>query len=248
MIRFGLLIGILFTLALKAQQPKGKTVVMKVRAPKANCRIEFNEPYFLLEKESTIKVKLGGGNPPIRVDVKGGKVVSQKGDNYLIRFLSAGTVAISVFQLTERGQKLLATRKAEVKAPQFYFCGLAVDSFTKVLRLGQCHLYAYSTFFKVNMPLKKFDMLFYDEELIDGKWKEKVDTLRSDTCRLTPDMKKRLNQFQPKTNKMYFYNMVCKLPDGTIRVLEPVELLGLRDSTAITARPQCIFNLRKKKL
>lgn len=233
-------------LTLRAQ--KGRTYVMKVRAPAATCTIDFPESNFLLEKESVVKISVKGRNPQIRVDVKGGKVVSQKGEAYRLRFLTPGTAVVSVFQLTDRGAKLLATRKAEVKAPQFFFCGLAVDSFTKVLRLGPCHLYAYSAHFKKDLPVKKFDMLFYDEVLVNGKWKEKIDTLRSDTCRLSPEMKRRLNQFQPKTNKMYFYNMVCSLPDGTIRVLEPVELLGLRDSTAMTARPQCIFNLKKKKL
>jgi hypothetical protein len=245
---FLLAIGMLLATFAFSQNAKGKTFVIKVRAPLAKCKIEFSEPYFLLEKESDIKVQVSGKNPKIRVEVKGGKILSEKGETYRLRFLSAGTVAISVFQLTDNGAKLIGTKKGDVRAPQIYFCSLATDSFTKVLRLGPCHVYAHSEFFKANLPMKKFSMLYYDEVLVNGRWQEKIDTLHSDTCRLTPEMKKRLNVFQPKTNKMYLYNLVCSLPDGSIRVLEPVELLGLRDSAAMTARPVCIFNLKKKKI
>ncbi len=243
---------IVFLLALtsicKAQSVKGKTMVFKVRAPLASCKIIFDEPHFLLEKESIIKIKIKGRNPKIKVEIKGGKIVWEKDDTYKLRFFSAGTAVVSVYQITDNGTKLIGIKKNEIKAPQFFFFGLATDSFTKVLHLGPCHIYSHSEFFKKDLPVKKFDMLYYDEVLINGKWKEKIDTLRSDTCRLTPEMRKKLNAFQPKTNKMYFYNLVCSMPDGTIRILEPVELLGLRDSAALTARPVCIFTLKRKKV
>src|ERR1051326_4097243 len=88
-----------------AQNHKGKTFVVKVRAPLAGCKIEFSEPYFLLEKESDIRIKLTGKNPRIRVEVKGGKIVSENGEHYTLRFLTPGPVAISVFQLTDHGEK-----------------------------------------------------------------------------------------------------------------------------------------------
>lgn len=248
--RYALLSSSLLVIMLNLQAQKGKSSVMKVRAPLASCTIRFAEPHFLLEKESVIRIRVKGRNPQIRVDVRGGKVVSQNGEEYKLRFFTPGTAVVSVFQLTDRGAKLLATRKAEVKAPQFFFCGLAVDSFSKVLRLSSWHVYAYSSYLKKNLPMKRFDMLYYDTvtDLVSGKRKERIDTLRADTCRLSPEMKKRLHAFQPMSNKIYLYNLVCSLPDGTIRVLEPVELLGFRDTAAMTARPQCIFNLRKKKL
>lgn len=248
MIRSALVFLVLVCSEAFGQSVKQKSFVIKVRAPLATCKIEFSEPYFLLEKESDIRIRVKGKNPEIKVEVKGGKVINENGEIYTLRFLSAGTVAISVFQTTENGPKLIATRKAEVRAPQIYFCGLATDSFTKILRLGPCHVYAHSDYYKADLPMKKFSMLFYDEVLENGRWKEKIDTLHSDTCRLTADMRKRLNAFQPKTNKMYLYNLVCSMPNGSIRVLEPVELLGLRDSAAMTARPVCTFNLKKKKM
>jgi len=251
MIRNGLLVFLLVICSIcSAQRTQKKTAVFKVRAPLASCSIICNEPFFLLEKESSVVIKIKGRNPKIKVSVKGGKIISENGNTYKIRFLTAGTAVISVHQVTEHGSKLIGIKKNEVRSPQLFFCGLATDSSSKMLRLGPVsHLYAYSTYFKKNLPVNKFDMLFYEDILINERKKEKIDTLRSDTCFLTKEMKNKLNQFQPKINKMYFYNLVCKLPDGTIRVLEPVELLGAPDTAMSSAfHPSCIFTLKKKKV
>ena len=228
-----------------AQGAKGRTAVFKVRAPLATCTIVCNDLIFLQEKESIVTVKVEGRNAKTKVIVTGAKVVGQKDDSYRLRFFNVGDVIISVFQIRPNGSKLIAQRKSEIKAPRLFFCGLPVDSASKVLKLGKCHLYAWSDYWKQNLPVNKFSMLYY-ESINTSLRKSKTDTLKSVTCKMTPEMRQRVVKFQPMTNKIYFYNMLCTLPDGTFRLLEPVELFASKDSTLNDL--SVVYHLKKKKV
>jgi hypothetical protein len=228
-----------------SQKRKGQTSVIKLRAGVAKCEI-IAEEKFLLEKESDVIIKVKGRNPQIDVRVKGCEIRSVKGDVYHLRFLNPGIAVISVYQVTEKGRKLIGIRKIDVIPPSFYFCGLKLDSASKVLKLGKVQLYAYSEHYKAKLPVNKFTMLYYKDFYQRGRQNPKpiIDTLKSDTCKLSKEMRHRLKYFQPKSDKIYFYNLYFTLPDKTIRPLEPVELRATMDT--VMNDYSVIYFLRRK--
>jgi hypothetical protein len=48
---------------------------------------------------------------------------------------------------------------------------------------------------------------------------------------LSGDMKNKVLNYQPKYNYIYFHNIVCEVPDGTKRILDPIRLHAIVDST-----------------
>jgi hypothetical protein len=229
------------------QKRKGQTSVIKVRAGLAKCEI-ITEEKFLLEKESDVIIKVKGRNPQIDVRVKGCEIRSVKGDVYHLRFLNPGIAVIWVYQVTEKGRKLIGIKKTDVVPPPFYFCGLKLDSASKVLKLGKVQLYAYSDHYKAKLPVNKFYMLYYKDfsAAVRKSRKPIADTLRSDTCKMSKEMRHRLKYFQPKSDKIYFYNLYFTLPDGTIRPLEPVELQATMDT--VMNDYSVIYLLRRKRV
>ncbi|MBS1637602.1 MAG: hypothetical protein JST26_16935 [Bacteroidetes bacterium] len=230
---------------LGAQSHRGKTAVFKVRAPLSKCLITSPDEVFYLEKESDFLIRIKGRNQKVQVKVTNGKVISVKNDVYRIRFQNPGAAAISVYQVVSSGTRIIGTKKMEILPPKLYFCGLPVDSSTKVLKLGSCHIYAYSGYYKQNLPVSRFTMLYFNDVRSRGG-AMRADTFRSDVCKLSSEMKQKVLHFQPKTNRIYFYNILCALPDGTFRLLEPVELFAIKDS--VLNDYSVIYTLRKKKV
>lgn len=230
-----------------SQSGKGKTSVIKVRAGLAKCEI-ITEEKFLLEKESDVTIKVKGRHPKIDVRVKGCEIRWVKGDVYHLRFLNPGISVIWVYQITDKGRKLIGLKKTDIVPPPFYFCGLKLDSASKVLKLGKMQLYAYSDYYKAKLPVNKFYMLYYKDYTMQVRKNLKpiADTLRSDTCKLTKEMRHRLKYYQPKSDKIYFYNLYFTLPDKTIRPLEPVELQAAMDT--VTNDYSVIYLLRRKRI
>ncbi len=228
-----------------AQVKTGNTIVYKVRAPLAKCEIICRDPYFLLEKDSYVTLKITGKNPKAELKVTGAKILSQQNGVYKLRMLQTGQVILSVFQDLHGKSVLRAIKKIEIKPPLIYFCGIALDSSSKMLRLGKCHIWAYSEFYKTKLPVNNFSMLFYEDRIVTRKNRKPVaDTLTSDTCKLSKPMLARVKSFQPNYNRIFFYNVYCKLPDGTSRLLEPFELFGTNDT--ILNSNTAIFTIKKK--
>lgn len=230
-----------------SQNKKSKTSIIKVRAGLAKCEF-ICEDKFLLEKESNVTIKVKGRNPKIDVRVGGCEIRSQKGDVYRLRFINPGIAVIYVYQITDKGRKLIGIKKTDIVPPPFYFCGLKLDSSSKTLKLGPIHLYTYSDYYKAKLPVNKFYMLYYKDfsrSVAKGK-KPIADTLRADTCKLTKAMRERIRHYQPKSDKIYFYNLYFTLPDKTIRPLEPVELIAGMDS--VLRDYSVIYLLRRKRL
>jgi hypothetical protein len=228
----------------------GKTYVYKVKAPPVTCEIMCREEFFLLEKDSYVKVNYDKKDPKPEVTVLGARILSEKDGVYKLRMLGVGTVVVNAFRTINGKQKVVAIMRKDIKPPLLYFCGVALDSSSKVLKLGPCHMWAYSAHFKKKLPVNKFSMLFYEDYDLAIKRKKNnkepaSDTLKADTCKLTKAMLVHLQKFQPNYNRMMFYNIVCTLPDGTKRVLEPFELLGSIDTLANSRRT--IFTVKKKE-
>lgn len=228
-----------------AQVKTGNTLVYKVRAPLAKCEISCKDPYFLLEKDSYVKIKTTGKNPIIEFKVSGAKVLSEQNGVYKLRMLQTGFAILSVFQNVNGKSILIGVKKVEIKPPVLHFCGIALDSSSKMLKLGKCHIWAYSQFYKTKLPVNNFSMLFYEDRIITKQNRKPVaDTLKSDTCILSKPMLVRVKNFQPKHNRILFYNVFCQLPDGSKRLLDPFELFGVLDTLGNSNR--AIFTIRKK--
>lgn len=230
-----------------SQSRKGKTDIIKVRSGLAKCEISCEDKFFL-EKTSNITIKVKGRNPKIDVRVKGCEIMSVKGDVYRVRFINPGISVISVFQITNKGRKIIGIKKTDVVPPPFYFCGLKVDSSSKQLKLGPVHLYVYSDYYKAKLPVDKFYMLYYKDftGTVRKNKKPIADTLRAETCKLTSAMRERIRHYQPKSDKIYFYNLFFTLPDKTIRPLEPVELSAGMDT--LLNDYSVIYVLRRKRI
>lgn len=244
--RFWIISIVLTAFICSAFGQSGKTYVYKVKAPPVKCEIVCKEPYFLLEKDSYVKINYDKADPKPEVTVLGAKILSEKDGLYKLRMLNIGTVVFTVFRKINNKQKVIAVMEKDIKPPLLYFCGVAIDSSSKILKLGKCHMWAYSEHYKTKLPINKFSMLFYEDAVITKiNRKPKADTLKSDTCKLTKPMLYHLQKFQPNYNRMLFYNIVCFLPDGSKRVLEPFELFGYIDTAANSRRT--IFTIRKKE-
>jgi hypothetical protein len=236
---FFLIIGFL---KVQSQVVNRKTMVFKVRAPISSCTVTCKDKDFTIEKEALVEIKIKGRNQKINVTIIGGRIISSNKGIYRLRFLNAGTAGITVHQLTNSGSSVIGVKSFDVKAPRMFFCGIALDSTTNSLKLKGCQFYAYSNYFKTNLPIRRFSML-YVEDATKKEREWKADTLKSDTCRMTAAMKQKVLHFQPKSNKIYFYNIYVTIPDGTIRALEPIELLATMDFDY-----SVIYTIRKKKV
>lgn len=227
----------------QAQTP-GKTAVFKVRSQATQCKIVCKNSFFILEMNNPVEIKLKGRNKNIVVSVSnGGKVMSTEGDTYYIRFVRPGSVVISVFQYTSSGRRLLATKMQEVRSPDIFFCGIKMDSSSRSIKLKGINFYAYSNYYKQMMPVSSFDMYYVDDTT--AKKIEPI-KMRSDTCMLSPDMRKRVLGFQPNHNKIYFHNIICSVPDGSKRFLDPMELRVIQDTTN-KEKLSLTYWLKKKK-
>jgi len=174
----------------------GKTFVYKVKAPPIKYEIVCKDSDFLLEKDTYLKVKYDEKNPKPEVSVVGAKILSEKDGVYKLRFANTGDAIFSVFRNINGKQKLVAVKRMEIKPPLLYFCGIALDSSSKILRLGKCHIWAYSEHYKAKLPINKFSMLFFEDNIITKKNKKPIaDTLKADTCKLTSSMLVHLRKF-----------------------------------------------------
>ncbi|MGZ4033594.1 MAG: hypothetical protein ACXVPU_14200 [Bacteroidia bacterium] len=237
------IICILLTTFCRAQTP-GKTVVFKVRAKPTVCTIECPNNYFVLEMNNPVVIKVKGTNTAVDVRVSGGQVMSVQDDTYYIRFTRPGAGLISVYQNTSSGRKVVATKMQMVKEPQIYFCGIKIDSTSKFISMKGVNFYAYSDYYKQIMPVVSFDMYYVDDTT--AKKVVPIHT-KSDTCMLSNEMRKRILSFQPHHNYIYFMNIICRVPDGSKRILDPIELNVIENKND-KENLSLIYAVRRKKV
>lgn len=226
---------LLITTHCRAQQGSGSTVVFKVRTPKNTVGIYTEDSLFWLEKDNLLRVKSGNPADVFSVTVIGGKLKKQEGANFYLFFTRPGLVAVKVYKKTKRGNVLVQTKNYEVRSPLFYFCGVKLNTTSHKINLNGDNLYAWSEYYKCKMPVKSFSMYFMEDTnrvvVPYGGRKIEPEFYKTDSCILTPPMRKRLLKFQPKFNYMYFYDIVIEVPDGSKRLLLPVDLRVEQDTT-----------------
>lgn len=227
-----LLLFLIPTVFCRAQQGTGKTAVFKVRAPKTECTIYSDADFFWLEKNNEIRIRIKGRPVKLFVEIMSGKIKSQDGENYTVMFTTPGQTAVSVYKSGPYGRELLASRKFEIKGPTLYFCGIALNTTSERIDMRGDNLYAYSHLFNKPLKIKSFGMYFMEDTNRMASPKLKPIEFTSDTCMLTTEMRRKVLGFQPKYNYIYFYNIICEVPDGSKRILDPINLYVERDTTA----------------
>jgi hypothetical protein len=225
-----ILLLLIITVVCRSQTGAGKTLVIKVRAPKASCSIITESDFFWLEKNNTIQVRTKGVQDDIQVVLAGGRITAQDGERYTLFFTKKTDAVITVYKPGKYGREILCVKKYEVRGPTLWFCGIKTDSTSRYLRLRGSNLYAWSDYFKKEMPVRSFDMIFIDDTSRFVRI-QKQEKFHSDTCMLSGDMKNKVLNYQPKYNYIYFHNIVCEVPDGTKRILDPIRLHAIVDST-----------------
>jgi hypothetical protein len=225
-----LIVSIFLSVCCRAQTGAGKTLVIKVRAPKASCSVFTDGDFFWLEKNNVIRVVTRGITEPVQVVVTGGRIVAQDGERYSLFFTQLNDVVVSVYRQGTSRRESLYTRKFEVRGPTLWFCGIKTDSSSYGLKLRGDNLYAWSDCFKQPLRVSSFDMVFMQDTNNRRAKKEKPEFFHSDTCMLTKAMTDKVLGYQPKYNFIYFHNIVCVVPDGTKRILDPIRLHAVNDS------------------
>lgn len=237
--------GFLFLLLFMGAQLSGQTLVFKVRAPATECTIITQESYLWLETDNPVQVKVRGAkNVKIKVVLTGGKIVKQIDDMYYMNFTKSGTAAISVYQDTPKGRELLTTKKIDVKSPDVYFCGIKLDSVSKYIRLKNSGMHAYSRFYKQKMDITSFEM-YYIEDTTNRR--SEPLRLKSDSSMISNEMRKIIMKFQPKRSSIYMMNIICRVPNGTKRILDPIQL-NVDVDTANKDNLTLIYYVRRKVL
>ena len=241
------LLFLLITTFCQAQVPR-KTLVFKVRVPATECSVLCEKDYLWLEALNPVQVKIKGArNMKTKVELTGGKILSVKGDIYYMSFTKPGPAVINVYQITGFGQQLLATKKVEVKTPDVYFCSVKLDSVSRFIRLTGSNLYAYSHYYKKRMDVISFDMYFIEDTSTYLRKNVPPLRMKADTCMLTAEMKKRLLNFQPNYNSIYLHNIVCRIPDGSKRLLDPIQL-NVGVDTTNREKLSLMYSIKKKVL
>jgi hypothetical protein len=242
-----ILIFMFITSCCCAQTPNN-TLVFKVRAPATECTILCDGGFFWLEIDNPVQIKIKGAkNIKTRVKVENGKIISVKDDINYIRFTKTGNTVISVYQITPRGSVLIATKKMEIKNPVIYFCDIKLDSISKYIRLEGSSMYAYSRYYKKNMEITSFDMYFIEDTTKKSRSKAPPVCMQSEANQISAQMKKMIRNFQPKYNSIYMQNIICKTPDGSKRLLDPIEL-GVDVDTTNKEKLSLIYSIRRKVL
>ncbi len=241
---------LLITTYCRAQQGAGSTVVFKVRTPKNTVGIYTEDSLFWLEKDNILRVKSGNPADAFSITVIGGKLKKQEGNNFYLFFTRPGLVAVKVYKKTKRGNILLKTKNYEVRSPLFYFCGVKLNTASYKINLNGDNLYAWSEYYKCKMPVKSFSMYYIEDTnrvavRFDGR-KIEPEFYKTDSCMLTPAMRKRLLKFQPNYNYIYFYDIVCQVPDGSKRLLLPINL-GVERDTAYTKEMRLHYSISIKE-
>ncbi len=222
-----------------------QTLVFTVRAPAPGCTIITQESYLWLETDNPVQVKVRGPkNMKVNVLVTGGKVVSVKDDIYYMRFTKPGAAVISVYHNTKYGRELLETKTMQVKTPELYFCSIKLDSVSKSIRLKDPDIRAYSRYYKKEMAITSFEMYYIEDTT---KRKALPVRMKSDSCTLTTEMRKTILKFQPKFSSIYMLNIICKVPDGTKRILDPIQL-NIEVDTANKQNLSLLYSVRRKVL
>ncbi|MGL5889717.1 MAG: hypothetical protein ACRC3B_07525, partial [Bacteroidia bacterium] len=221
---------LMITAICRSQTGAGKSLVIKVRAPKASCSIITEDKFFWLEKNNIVQIKTKGVPEGVQVVLAGGRIIAQDGENYTLFFTQKSTAVITVYKPGKFGRETLLTKQYDVRGPTLWFCGIKTDSMSRYLKLRGSNLYAWSDYFKKEMPVLSFDMTFVADTQRRVKVK-KQELFHSDTCMLSEEMKNKVLSYQPKYNFIYFHNIVCEVPDGTKRILDPIRLHAIIDST-----------------
>lgn len=231
-------------LLLKNQSLDAQTLVFKVRTPGPACSIITDKDFLFLEIDNPVQIKKKGPrNMKIKVKLVGGKIVNTQNDIYYMRFTKSGSAAISVYQVTPKGLVLMETKQIKVKSPDVYFCNMKLDSISRALQLRGKNLSAYSHHLKKELDIVSFDFYYIEDTT---KTRAEPIKLHSSSCMLTPEMKKIVSNFQPKYNQIYMHNIICQVPDGTKRILDPIRLNIIEDKNA--DRLTLIYQLKRKVL
>ncbi|MCU0433793.1 MAG: hypothetical protein MUC87_10100 [Bacteroidia bacterium] len=226
-----LILLMLLSVICRAQTGAGKTLVIKVRAPKESCTIYADNNFFWLEKNNVVRIKTRGVSEDIQVVLSGGRIIAREGESYTLFFTQKNIAVITVYKRGAYGREVLLAKQYEVRGPVLWFCGIKTDSSSRVLKLKGANLYAWSDYFKQAMPVRSFDMVFMEDTNRRVKAKKKPELFHSDSCMLTGEMTNKVLHYQPKYNYIYFYNIVCEVPDGTKRLLDPIRLHAVVDTT-----------------
>jgi hypothetical protein len=210
-----------------AQQKKApKTAVFKVRAPASAVSVFPEDSVFWLEKDNKVRVKTKS-EKEIKVFFVNGKIISQNNEDYVVKFDSSGSTAISVYEIDGKRRKLIYTMKYKVKEPEIYFCGVKVSSWASALKMREDHFKAHSVPLDTMLKVTGFNMIYHDGI--------KYKTFKAESNMLTSEMHKVIFEdfhFPADGRKqLFFTDIKAQMPDGSIKTLQPITLSVLRDST-----------------
>ncbi|MCW3104145.1 MAG: hypothetical protein JWO09_2585 [Bacteroidetes bacterium] len=204
----------LFSLQLRAQQPDR----IKVKKVKWEVSITSPDSIFWIRQANPVMIDVKGGTN-YAVNIIGG-TISKKGGKYFVDVKEEGAATISVYEkMPDKKLRVLFTRLFPVKkipCPQFFVCGVKADSVIDKLQIINDNVVtAYHPFYKAQMPVTGFDVVFAN----GGK----TDTLSSENNHFTIDMRRRIYSLKAGT-LLTFRNVYYVLPNGTMEKMKEFEV------------------------
>jgi len=195
-----------------------ETEVIKVKKVKWQVNITSPDSVFWIRKANPVVIDVKGGTN-YAVNIIGG-TISKKGGKYFVDVKEEGAATISVYEkMPGKKLRVLFTKLFPVKkipSPQFFVCGVKADSVIDKLQIINDNVVtAYHPFYKVQMPVTGFDVVFAN----GGK----TETLSSGNNHFTIDMRRRIYSLKAGT-LLTFRNVYYVLPDGTTEKMKEFEV------------------------
>ncbi len=192
--------------------------IAKIKVLKVRWEVSITsvDSIFWIGKENPVSITVkGGGN--YAIDLKGG-TLSKKAGNYFVNATEEGAVTISVFELLPADKKrVLFTKLIPVQRipfAQIFVCGVKADSvIDKDQIINDNVITAYHPFYKTNLPVLGFDMVFVADST--------TEILTSPNNHFTIDMRKRVYGIKSGT-RVYFENIYYLLPNGDTEKIESI--------------------------
>ena len=182
---------------------------IRVKKVKWEVNITAADSIFRVGLKNIVTIKVKGADN-YAINVKGGTIAKQQ-DTYVVYAKEEGAVTVCVYEkLPGKKMRVLGSKLFMVKRvppPQIRICGVRADSMIDRQQIIHDDVVtAYHPFYKVNLPVVGFDLVFSNKSVSDK--------LSSANNHFTPEMRKRIYSLKPGT-LLYFENIYYLLPDGT---------------------------------
>ena len=197
------------------------TYTLKVVSPKLTITVFPNGGELFTRLKNPLKIRVSKGFKISKVVLDGGTITG-KDSSYNATVKEGVHALLSVYVTTTKGTEKLGLTKtfkiSQLPDPIIYINGVKGDSAiikTKIIAVGR--LSAILPKIGKPLPIISFDMIYANQD------SARMDTLRAINSLLTKEMKVAISKMK-EGHLLYFKNIKCLLPDGSVYIAKPLEI------------------------